>query len=91
MSEQLAAIRKLYFSTTKATIARDFDDAIDLLKSMTSDDDRERAAVYMEGLAQMKTEWSPKPEQAFVGRRSGAVQGRSGRSTSGGRRFRSGD
>jgi hypothetical protein len=57
MSEQLAAIKKLYFATTKATIGRDFDHAIDLLKSMASEDDRERAAVYMEGLAQLRVEW----------------------------------
>ena len=88
MSEQLAAIKKLYFSTSKSTIGRDFEQAIDLLKSMTSEEERERAAVYMDGLAQMRAQWSPKSAQAFAGPRSGAVPGRSGRSTGGGRRPR---
>ena len=60
MSDRLAAIRSLYFGTSKATIDRDFDQAIDLLKSMSSEDERDRAAVYMEGLAQMRKEWSRK-------------------------------
>lgn len=57
MSEQLEAIKKLYYSASKATIQRDFDRAIDLLKSMASEEDRERATVYMQGLAEMKAEW----------------------------------
>jgi hypothetical protein len=57
MSDALAEIKKLYFATSKATIARDFDTAIDLLKSMTSEDDRERATVFMEGLAEMRAQW----------------------------------
>jgi hypothetical protein len=57
MSDGLAAIKQLYFSTTKATIARDFDRAIELLKSMSCEEERERAAVYMEGLAEMRSQW----------------------------------
>jgi len=30
------------------------------LKSMHSEEERERAAVYMEGLAQMRKEWQAK-------------------------------
>lgn len=56
----IAAIRQLYFKTTPARIADDFDRAIDLLKSLDSDDDRERATVYMEGLAEMRKEWAAK-------------------------------
>jgi hypothetical protein len=95
MSDPLAAIRQLYFSTSKHTIARDFDQAIDLLKSMANEEDRERAAVYMDGLAQMKSEWMPrKPakrpmsERASGGPQSGVVPGRSDRSRAGGRRIR---
>jgi hypothetical protein len=55
--DALAEIRRLYYATTRATIQRDLDRAIDLLKSMPSDDERERAAVYMNGLAQMRAEW----------------------------------
>jgi hypothetical protein len=57
-SEVLAEIRRLYFATSKATIADDFDRAIDLLKSLPSDEERERAAVFMEGLAQLRAEWN---------------------------------
>jgi outer membrane PBP1 activator LpoA protein len=91
MSDALAAIKKLYFGTTKATIARDFDTAIDLLKSMSSEDERERAAVYMDGLAQMRSQWAATAPRASVGQRVATALGRSGRSKRGGRRSRSGD
>jgi hypothetical protein len=53
----LDEIRRLYFNTTKATVQRDLARAIDLLKSIRSEEDRERAAVYMDGLSQMRSEW----------------------------------
>jgi hypothetical protein len=52
-----AEIRRLYFKTTKATIQQDLEKALDLLKSMDSEEQRERATVYMEGLAQMRKDW----------------------------------
>ena len=52
-----AEIRRLYFGTTKATIQADLEKALDLLKSMASEEERERATVYMEGLAQMRRDW----------------------------------
>ncbi len=55
--EKLAEIRRLYFKTTKATILRDFDRAIDLIKSMESEAERERATAYMQGLAEMRKEF----------------------------------
>jgi hypothetical protein len=55
-ADQLAEIKQLYFKTTRATIDRDFDRAIDLLKEMP-DEERHRATVYMEGLAQMRKEF----------------------------------
>ena len=55
--DKLAEIRRLYFSTTKQTIDRDLAKALDLLRSMNSEEERERAAVYMEGLAEMRKEW----------------------------------
>jgi hypothetical protein len=61
----LERLKTLYFSATAATIADAFDEAIDLLKTLPSEEDRERAAVYMEGLAEMKHEFAssarPKP------------------------------
>ena len=56
----LAEIRQIYFKTTKRTIDHDFAHAIDLLKSLPDEGIREKAAVYMEGLAQMRKEWGPK-------------------------------
>jgi hypothetical protein len=56
----LAEIRRLYFKATRATILQDFDRAIDLLKSMDSPKDRERATVYMQGLAEMRKEFRGK-------------------------------
>ena len=81
MTDSLAAIKQLYFRTSKATIAADFDTAIDLLKSMSSDEELERAAVFMDGLAQMKAQWGSRSAPSSGARRSGAVPGRSGRST----------
>jgi hypothetical protein len=55
--DKVAEIRKLYFSATRATIVQDFDRAIDLLKSIPDVADRERATVFMAGLAEMRNEW----------------------------------
>ncbi len=55
--DKLAEIRRLYFATTRQTIDQDLAKALDLLKSMASEDERERATVYMEGLAQMRSDW----------------------------------
>jgi hypothetical protein len=57
VDETLARLKELYYRTTQATIEDAFDEAIDLLKTLPSDDERERAAVYMEGLAEMRHEW----------------------------------
>lgn len=56
----LEEIRQLYFKTSAATIERDFDRAIDLLKAIPLTEDRQRATVYMEGLAEMRKEWKRK-------------------------------
>ena len=54
--DHLEEIRRLYFKTTRATIERDFDRAIDLIKTMP-EGERHRATVFMEGLAQMRKEF----------------------------------
>ena len=56
--DKLAEIRRLYFATTKPTIERDLAKALDLLKSMDTEEERERATVYMDGLAQMRKDWA---------------------------------
>ncbi len=58
-----AEIRRLYFKTTRQTIQADLEKALDLLKSMASEEERERATVYMEGLAQMRRDWSGKQKK----------------------------
>ena len=61
--DKLAEIRRLYFKTTRQTIQEDLAKALDLLKSMTSEEERERATVYMEGLAEMYKDWVRKEKQ----------------------------
>jgi hypothetical protein len=56
--DKRSEIRRLYFQTTRQTIQRDLERALDLLKSMSSEDERERVTVYMEGLAQMRNDWA---------------------------------
>jgi hypothetical protein len=59
-NDPLAEIRRLYFETMPSTILRDFDRAIDLLKMLPTEAERERATVYMEGLAEMRKEFGKK-------------------------------
>ena len=72
MTTPLDEIRKLYFAATAATIEADFDRAIDLVKAMASEEERERSVVFMEGLAEMKKQWMrSKPGNETAGRRGG--------------------
>lgn len=68
--DKVAEIRRLYFNTSKASIEGDLAKALDLLKSMDSEDDRERATVFMEGLAEMRRDWER--ERAPKGKAPGA-------------------
>jgi len=61
--DTLAQIKKIYKTATRKTIDRDFDRAIDLLKTLPTEADREKATVYMEGLAAMKKEWKTGPSR----------------------------
>lgn len=76
-ADTLAEIRRLYFSTNRQTIQQDLTRALDLLKSMSSEEERERATVYMEGLAEMQRDWS-KVKPGGPGRAGGT--GKPGRS-----------
>jgi hypothetical protein len=68
--EALAEIRKIYFTTTRNTIDHDLAHAIELLKSLPTEEDREKATVFMQGLSEMQREWqgkkkrAPKPSQS---------------------------
>ena len=55
--DKLADIRQIYFRAKPATIEQDIARAVAILKSMATEGERERASVYMEGLAQMRVEW----------------------------------
>lgn len=55
-----AEIRRIYFNTTKRTVEDDLAHAIELLKSLPSEEERGKATVYMEGIAQMRREWARK-------------------------------
>ena len=55
--DPLEQIKRLYFNTTPATIKDDLARAVDLLKGMASEEERERAGVFMDGLSQMRSEW----------------------------------
>ncbi len=56
--DPVSEIRKIYQHATRTTITRDLARAIDLLKQLETEEERERAAVYMDGLSQMRSEWS---------------------------------
>jgi hypothetical protein len=77
--EILAEIRSLYFKTTKSTIQKDFDRAIDLLKSIPTPEERQRATVFMDGLAEMRREFSAETSRRTSGRPGGSARKRSGR------------
>jgi hypothetical protein len=70
----LAEIRTIYFKTTKQTIQHDLAHAIELLKTLPTEEEREKARVYMDGLSQMRSEWN-----RMSTRRSGK-RGESGKS-----------
>ncbi len=59
--DALDEIKRLYFGATKATVQRDLARAIVLLKGMKSEEERQKAAVYMDGLSQMRSEWGMRP------------------------------
>lgn len=59
-ADTLETLRRIYFKTTKQTIEHDFAHAIELLKGLESEEEREKATVYMHGLSELRKEWGPK-------------------------------
>jgi len=59
--DPVAEIKRLYYATTRATIQRDLDKAIALLKTLSTEEERERVGVFMDGLSQMRSEWGVAP------------------------------
>ena len=62
LDAKLAEIKRLYYRTTRQTIQQNLAKALDLLKSMANEEEREHAAVYMDGLSQMRSEWARRPK-----------------------------
>jgi DNA polymerase (family 10) len=56
-AEKLAEIRRMYFEATPKTIQGYLDRAIDILKTLKDDEERSKAAVFMEGLNELRKEW----------------------------------
>ena len=66
--QKVAEIKRLYYSASRPTIAGDLARAIDLVKSMASEEERERVAVYMDGLSQMRSDWASQKRRQKEGR-----------------------
>ena len=60
----LAELRRIYFKTSRQTIDNDMAHAIELLRSLPDEESREKATVFMHGLAEMAREWAPKVKKA---------------------------
>lgn len=67
--DKIAEIKRIYFQTSRQTIKDDFARALDLLKSLGSEEERERAAVYMDGLSEMRSDWAREQKQGAGGRK----------------------
>ncbi len=56
-ADPAAEIRRIYYHATRGTIAHDLAEAIELLKQLPTEEERERVAVFMDGLAEMRSDW----------------------------------
>jgi hypothetical protein len=68
--DTLDLLRRIYFKTSRQTIENDFAHAIELLKSLETEEEREKATAYMHGLSELRKEWTPR-------KRSSKSKGRS--------------
>jgi len=62
--DPVAEIKRLYYATTRATVQRDLEKAVALLKTLKTEEERERVSVFMDGLSQMRSEWGATPAKA---------------------------
>jgi len=62
--DPVAEIKRLYYATTRATVQRDLEKAVALLKTLKTEEERERVSVFMDGLSQMRSEWGVRPAKA---------------------------
>jgi len=56
-ADKLETIKRLYYGASPSTISRDLARAIEILKSVATEEERERAAVFMDGLSQLRSQW----------------------------------
>ena len=73
--DKIAEIKRLYYETTRQSIQQDLAKALDLLKSLANDEERERAAVYMDGLSQMRSDWARQSGHGKKGKRRKTHEG----------------
>ena len=59
--DPVAEIKRLYYATTRTTVQRDLEKAVALLKTLKTEEERERVSVFMDGLSQMRSEWGVRP------------------------------
>ena len=57
---EIAEIRRLYLREQARHDSARFRSPIDLLKALKTEEERSKAVVYMEGLAQLRKEWGRK-------------------------------
>ena len=55
--DKVAEIKRIYLNATRRTIEADLERAVALLRSIEKEEERERAAVFMDGLSLMRSEW----------------------------------
>ena len=55
--KKITEIRSLYERATAGTVQRDLQRAVNILKSLPDEETRRRAAVFMDGLSQLRSEW----------------------------------
>ena len=78
--KKLAEIKRLYQRTTAKTVEADVTRAVEILKSLPDEETRERVAVYMDGLSQMRSEWRLEKQRVAGKRARPRATGRAGKS-----------
>jgi len=62
-SQVINQIRRLYENTTPPTVEHDLKQAVQLLKKLPDEESRSSAAVFMDGLSQLRSEWRLKKQK----------------------------
>ena len=57
-AKAVTQIRRLYLQASPKTIQRDLTVAVELFKALPPETTREAVAVYMDGLSQLRSEWT---------------------------------